>query len=133
MIKLVCYYEVWTKLAHGMCKASSHSKEALEDGRVIVQTQRPPRKLPKVAFSNGWSSGGTLHWSYSSEHLSGTGSRGWWRGKTVATRTKDYVHPKPHFPWSMENPGVWTKMALELQVLQTGACRNKAMALSPGH
>lgn len=51
----------------------------------------------------------------------------------MATRTKDYVHPKLHFLWSMENPGAWTKMALELQVLQTGACRNKAMALSPGH
>ena len=48
MIKLVCYYEVWTKLAHGMCKASSHSKEALEDGRVIVQTQRPQGNFPRL-------------------------------------------------------------------------------------
>lgn len=48
MIKLVCYYEVWTKLAHGMCKASSHSKEAHEDGRVIVQTQRPQGNFPRL-------------------------------------------------------------------------------------
>lgn len=87
--------------------------------------------FPKVAFNNGGVQMETLIGHAPHNFFTGGGAVK--RGKTVAIRTKGYVHHKPPSPWSTENPGAWTKTALEPPGLQIRACSNKALSLSPGH